>query len=193
MSLYSCPPDIVAKLKSIPVWSNFIYYLAAIYAATHGMKLYTGLFLLMATVSTLHHVFTEYQIGNDTLRKVFWFLDVFLCIGIFIFTVATVLTRKPPKHVTKLFFGRGQVVGDVITKVVTYKHLIAPYLIKNFLTPEIFIIVMLGGAALTCFVLDEPYSHKEHGLYDIYHSMWHLLTGMTMLLSVIVMSERGVH
>ena len=71
--------EVAKVLREIPVWTNFIYLLGAMYAYVHNMKTYALMFLVISIVSTIHHVYSERYLKNKTMRKIFYYADVVIC------------------------------------------------------------------------------------------------------------------
>jgi hypothetical protein len=186
---FVCPPEVARVLKEIPIWTNFIYLLGAMYSYVHDMKIYALMFLVISIVSTIHHVYSERYLKNKTMRRIFYYTDVVICISLFVFFIALITFRRPPKQVKSIFTGK---FGKMIKRFLNYKHLIPEYIVKNITTPEVFMILVLSGVGFYLFYKDLQYEKDEHGLYDIYHGFWHILTGFTMLLCVVILTEKEI-
>jgi len=180
--------DYDAQVRNFSVWSNFMYFIAAIYTFTlflklHKFYLYKYIFLILSILiflagifSILYHVhtpsFTQNRKIIDTeIYDQYLDLDQGFALTVLIFSLFAlfIITYcKWPIFRTieiKCFFNNSNLYFAVLFVILST------------------VFYVLGGAynkqSLNC-KRQKCFERRIDG-YDIFHSNWHIFTGMTMI------------
>lgn len=192
------------NLSIYPIWSNFIYFISAIYAFAVGIfypisKPYKGLFIILGVIiflaglfSVLYHIETpshkhdstaihseEYTRYSD-LDVNFAILLCSYMVVLFLFVLITTLYKHLYKTGVNYYI---PIIGP--NKLISY---------PLFKEPSFYLTILFAIIGIVFYVISNDYGYKSihkcnndicftkyTEAYDIFHSNWHLFTGVMTL------------
>ena len=179
------------------IWSNFMYFIAGLYAifvailcdfpnADRGLFSIIGIFIIITgIVSIMHHLNTPSWTKKKKNENHELMSEIDTCFSITLFVVGLVFFLK------RLYFIRSNMMP----------------LIKD---PVLYLVILFGIMSLVFFIIANEKNEKantgcysenlsksktkecvkdNHEEYDIYHSNWHLFTGIFALFGITLLKN----